>query len=208
MFISDDLAPLALLFAADTSCRKEISEDWCSPVYGKKELSPTFRVTTFAPLPVEFTTMLIPDSEVAAHLGFLHATEAEHRGVAVRALKYSKANAEDHLFFAQKPGNWHLGECASNARFLYCSTDLHKTVSQFVICEGSFFAYNGRRLFDTNLAVKHSEWSRDPSESSVAQAFDANRASEPAPAMKKEAEAPSEVSQYLKAFVSPSQHVQ
>src|SRR2546429_4075471 len=48
-----------------------LSEDWFSPVYGRKEPSPTLRVTTSASLPFEFTTMLIPDLEAAADRGVL-----------------------------------------------------------------------------------------------------------------------------------------
>jgi len=184
MFISDDLALLAVLFAAESSCRMDVLEEWYSPVYGKKELSPTFRVTTFAPLPVEFTTMLIPDPEVATHLGsFRRPTEAEHRGVPVKALQYSTASGEDHFFFADKPGNWHMGKCASNARFLYCSTDSNKTVRQFVICDGSYFAFNGSRLFDTSLPVKQSEWIRGASEQPLSLPLEGAAEHEPAPTM-------------------------
>jgi len=169
LFVSDDLAPLALLFTANCSCKKEISQDWYSPVYGSREQAPTFRLTTRTSLPAEFTTMLIPDSEVAAHMGFLQPIESGHKGVSVRALRYSTARASDHFFFADESGNWQVGMCASDARFLYCSTDSKTTISQFVICGGSYFEWNGRRLFDANLPVKHSEWSRDESERSILQ---------------------------------------
>jgi hypothetical protein len=167
MFISDDLAPLALLFTAETSCLKEISQGSYSPVYGKKESSPVCRVVTRAPLPAELMTMLVPDSEVAAHLGLLRPIESGHKGVPVKAFRYSTANGEDLFFFANASGNWQVGGCASNAKFLYCSTDSNKTVRQFVICGGSYFAFRGRRLFDTNSPVKHSEWSRDAEKPSI-----------------------------------------
>src|SRR5207244_9189309 len=99
--------------------------------------------------------MLIPDLEAAADRGVLRAMQAVHRGVPVKAVRYSAANTEHHLFFAGKPGNWQLGKFASDARFLYCSTDFKQTVSQFVICEGSCFAFEGRLLFGANLPVKH-----------------------------------------------------
>jgi hypothetical protein len=171
MFVSDDLAPLALLFTTNCSCRKEILQDWHSPVYGRREPSPTFRLSTHTALPAEFTTMLIPDSEVAAHLGVLRTIESGHRGVSVKAFRYSTANAEDHWFFANESGGWQVGMWASDAKFLYCSTDSNRAVCQFVICGGSYFELNGRRLFDANLPVKHSEWSQDASERQVMQRF-------------------------------------
>lgn len=172
MFVGDDVVPLALLFTADSSCRKEILQEWYSPVYGKKEASPTFRVTTHAPLPVELTTMLIPHWEVAAHLGLLRVVESGHRGAAVKAFRYSTAITQDHFFFADKTANWQVGPYASNARFLYCSTDANRTVTQFIICGGSYFAFGGRRLFDASLPVNHSEWSRDADKLSTSPQLD------------------------------------
>ncbi|PYT67032.1 MAG: hypothetical protein DMG39_25040 [Acidobacteria bacterium] len=181
MFVSDHLSSLALLFTADSNRSMEISQDWYSPVYGRRELSPTFRVSTRAPLPAEFATLLVPGSETAAHLGLFRSIESGHRGPCVRAFCYSTENTEDHLFFAEKSENWHLGPCASNAKFLYCSTDSKKRVSQFVVCGGSHFAWNGRRLFDTNLPVKHIEWSRNAKEQQVLQPFVPAVSHEPVP---------------------------
>jgi heparinase II/III-like protein len=198
LFVSDDLAPLALLFTANCSCKKEISRDWYSPVYGCKEQAPTFRLTTRTSLPAEFTTMLIPDSEMAAHMGFLRPIESGHKGASVTALRYSTADAEDHLFFANESGNWQVGTCASDARFLYCSTDSKKTVSQFVICGGSYFELNGRRLFNANLPVKHSEWSRDASQRPILQPFDPASRHVPTPKTSEHLEPPSGIRQYLR----------
>jgi len=206
-FTSDELAPFVLLFTADSSCRKEISEDWYSPVYGRKEPSPTFRVTTSAPLPLEFTTMLIPDSEGGAHPGVLRPMEAVHQGGPVKAFRYSTANKEHHLFFAGKPGNWQLEKYASDATFLYCSTDFKNTVSQFVICEGSYFAFEGRLLFDANLPVKHSEWTREGSDDSTSQLFAAAATRhEPVPKRDDDAEMSSKASQELTQILPATAH--
>ena len=197
MFVGDDVTPLALLFTANSSCRKEITQDWYSPVYGKKEPSPTFRVTTYASLPAELMTMLIPHSEVTAHLGLLRPVESGHSGAAVKAFRYSTAIAQDHLFFAEKPGNWQVGPYASNAKFLYCSTEANKTVVQFVICGGSYFAFSGRRLFDASLPVKHSEWSRDADERSTSQTLDLSARQPSNSQASQHFERPSGMRQYL-----------
>jgi hypothetical protein len=197
LFVGDDAVPLALLFNTNSSCRKEISQDWYSPVYGKKEVSPTFRVTTHASLPAELTTMLIPHSEVMAHLGFLRPVESGHTGASVKAFRYSTALAQDLLFFADEPGNWQVGPCASNAKFLYCSIDNHGTVAQFVICGGSYLVFGGRRLFDASLPVKHSEWSRDSSELEVSQPLDLATRQESGTQVGKRFEQSSSVRQYL-----------
>lgn len=197
IFVGDDVVPLALLCTANSSCRKEISQDWYSPVYGKKEVSPTFRMTTHAPLPVELTTMLIPHSEVTAHMGLLCSVESGHRGAPVKAFRYSTAITRDHLFFADKPGNWQVGPYASNARFLYCSTDANRTVTQFVICGGSYFAFGGRRLFDASLPVKRSEWSRNTGEPSTSLPLDLSTRHESSPSDSKHFERPIGMGQYL-----------
>lgn len=197
MFVGDDAAPLALLFAANSSCRKEISQGWYSPVYGKKEVSPTFRVTTYASLPGELATMLIPHSEVTAHLGLLRTVSSGHKGALVKTFRYSTAVAQDYLFFADKPGNWQVGPYASNAKFLYCSTDASRTVTQFVICGGSYFAFNGRRLFDASLPVKHSEWSRDADEPPVSRTLDVVTGHETRPQVNDHFERPAGMKQYL-----------
>jgi Heparinase II/III-like protein/Heparinase II/III N-terminus len=194
MFITDEVAPFVLLFTGNRSSSKEISEDWYSPVYGRREPSPTLRMTTSAPVPVEFTTILIPDSEAATRLGVLRPMEAVHQSVPVKAFRYSTAIEDHHLFFAGESRNWHLGKYASDARFLYCSTDCKQTVSQFVICEGSYFAFDGCVLFDANLPVKHSEWSREGSD--VSKPFAAATRHEPLPKRDDDAE-PSKVSPYL-----------
>ena len=161
MFVSDELASLALLFAANVDCSRVISSGWYSPAYGRKEPSPTLCLSMRAPLPAEFTTMLIPDSEAAAHLGLLRRLESRHQGVPVSAFRYSTANATDSMFFADELGNWQIGPWASDARFLFCSTGTDKVVLQFVICDGSYFEFSGRRIFDADLRVKQHEWSRD-----------------------------------------------
>jgi hypothetical protein len=161
MFVSDRLAPLALLFAEDMNCSRVISTDWYSPAYGRKEPSPTLRLSMLAPLPAEFTTMIIPDSEVTAQLGVLRRLESARQGVPVSAFRYCTANATNYMFFADESGNWRMGPWASDARFLFCSTGSNKVVQQYVICDGSYFELRGHRIFDANSRVKQSEWSRD-----------------------------------------------
>ena len=197
MFVGDDAASLALLFTANSNCRKEISQDWYSPVYGKKEACPTFRMTTYASLPVELTTMLIPHSEVTTQLGLLRPVESAHKDASVQAFRYSTTTAQDHFFFADKPGNWQVGPYVSNATFLYCSTDANRTVTQFVICGGSYFAYGGRRLFDATLPVKHSEWSRDADEPPTSQPLDIPVGHESGLPANDHFERPSSMGQYL-----------
>jgi hypothetical protein len=148
--------------------------------------------------------MLIPDSEAATHLGVLRPLEAVHQGASVKAFRYSTATKEHYLFFAGESRNWHLGEYASDARFLYCSTDCKHTMSQFVICEGSYVAFEGRVLFDSNLPVKHSEWSREESDASKPLA--AATRDEPLPKRDDDAEASSAVSQYLTQVLPAKPH--
>jgi hypothetical protein len=167
VFVSDSLTPLVLLFTASTNYSKEISMAPCSPVYGRKELAPTLCVSSHRALPAEFATILIPNSEATTDLGLLRKLESENIGVPVSAFQYSTAEATDSVFFADESGNWQVGPWASDARFLFCSTDSSNVVQHFVIHEGSYFELLGRRIFDAGVRVKQCEWSRNISGNSI-----------------------------------------
>src|SRR5258708_39259426 len=102
-------------------------------------------------------------------MGVEERSEEGQKCALVRGLRYSTGKARVNFFFADESGNWQVGMCGSDARYLYCSTDSKTTISQFVICSSSYFEWNGRRLFAANLPVKHSEWSRHASERSILQ---------------------------------------
>src|SRR5260370_8152109 len=105
-----------------------IPTDWYSPAYGRKEPSPTLRLSMLAPLPAEFTTMIIPDSEATAQLGVLRRLESARQGVSVSAFRYCTANATNYMFFADESGNWRMGPWANNAQFLFRSTGSNKFI--------------------------------------------------------------------------------
>lgn len=105
--------------------------------------------------------MLIPDPEVAVQLGILRPMECEQSSATLKGFRYSTADADDYMFFNDGEGSWRVGPWASDAKFLFCSTDPKKAVRQFVIYDGSYFDLNACRIFDARISVKHSEWVRD-----------------------------------------------
>src|SRR5258707_4883919 len=73
----NDQSRLALLFTARGNCSQEISQGWCSPIYGRKEPSPALRLNPYTHLPVEFVTLLIPAGESGSSPGVLKTSEAK-----------------------------------------------------------------------------------------------------------------------------------
>ena len=149
-FTGETPGGLALLFAANQSCSQEIFPGWYSPVYGKKQPSPVLRLSARADLPAEFATLLIPVWTNRARPGSFQTVESGHKSAAVRAYRYSVAGLAHYVFFADKAGSWRIGPWASDARFLYFSTNSAGNFRQLVIYQGSYLEISGRRIFTSD----------------------------------------------------------
>ena len=150
-------ASLALQYTASRRCSQQISQGWYSPVYGKKEPAPVFRVGVKAGLPMDFATLLTPIAEASPRPGSLQPFEANHDGAPVRAYQYSIGNSTDYLFFADAGGAWRYGAWASDARFLFCSTSSGNNLNRFVICDGSYMEVCGLQIFTAKAPVTRDE---------------------------------------------------
>jgi hypothetical protein len=78
-------------------------------------------------------------------------------------------SSTDYLFFADEAGSWQVGRWASDARFLFCSTSSRTDLCRFVICDGSYFEMDGRRILTSKVPVVRDEWLNDVQASSLAQ---------------------------------------
>jgi len=157
-FVGHGQTAFTLLHTANHVCSQSISQDWYSPVYGSKERSPILRVRTSGHLPIEFATLLIPVSKANARPGFLHPFESRHKGVPVRAYRYSTANVTHYMLFADESGSWQVGPLVSDARFLFCSTTSGERFRHFVICDGSHLEVNGCQIFSSKVPIAQAEW--------------------------------------------------
>lgn len=155
-FSRNQQTDLALLVASTHDCTQEIEEGWCSPVYGRKEPSPVLRLGVEAPLPVEFATLLVPVSREHTSLGWLWSIGVPDPSV--RAYRYSSGQVTGHLFFASRSMSWHVGEWASDAQFLFCSTAVGDKFSRLVVGDGSYVHFRGQRLLASPVRLKWTEW--------------------------------------------------
>jgi hypothetical protein len=158
-FSIDDKSGLALLFTTNKTCSREITREGFSPVYGRRQLSPVFRVRTDASAPIEIATLLLPMPARDSGPGSLQAFKARHNGAPVRAYLYSVPGTENYFFFADQARRWQMGPWVSDAKFLFCSTTPGGELCQFILSDGSYLDFQGRVLFAGDASVKQAEWS-------------------------------------------------
>jgi hypothetical protein len=158
-FLGKHQTALGLLFGSNSSWSYDVCSDWYSPRYGSKKSAPLVRCNSEAVLPVELTTLLIPISTTAAKLGVLEPVAAEGKGRSVSAYRYAPAGAAEHLFvFANASKSWSLGPWSSDARFLFSKYGRQGRPDCFVLCDGSYLAWNGRRLLVASAALDYAEF--------------------------------------------------
>jgi hypothetical protein len=150
---------LAILFTSSHDFTEEIQEGWYSPVYGRKEPSPVLRFSVQAALPVEFSTVLVPVSREHRSLGASRSIDP--RNACVRAYRYSSAQLTSHLFFANRPGSWQVGEWASDAQFLSCFTAAGEGLSRLALSDGTYVKFRGRLLLVSPVRLNWTEWRSD-----------------------------------------------
>src|SRR5215469_1782297 len=97
-FAADNKTDLALLFSANQNFSQQIVNGWYSPVYGRKELSPTLQISADAQLPAEFVTLLIPVL-VNTTPGLLHGLETGREEISTRAYRFSTDGDTTYVFF-------------------------------------------------------------------------------------------------------------
>jgi hypothetical protein len=158
-FSRNEQVDLALLFASIHDCTQEIREGWRSPAYGKKESSPVLQFSARAALPVEFATLFVPISRERASLGWLWSPGL--KTACVRAYAYSSDQVNGHLFFADQPGSWQIGEWASDARFLCCSATAGEKFSHVAMSDGSYVKFRGQPLLVSPIRLSWTEWRSD-----------------------------------------------
>lgn len=158
-FVADSKADLALLFSANQNYSQQVVNGWYSPVYGRKEPSPTLQISAEAQLPAEFVTLLIP-SPLNTSPGLLHALKAGREELRTQAYRFSTTGNTTYLFFfASAPGRWEVGSWASDARFLFCATEGDDNPRHLVVCDGTFVEAKGRRVFNSAEGPVRGEWS-------------------------------------------------
>jgi hypothetical protein len=160
LLFSDQRGSLALLTAEPHGWSQNVSRNYCSPAYGKRELATVVNFNTVAELPVDFVTLLIADDVTDSK----HPTDRRHlrrvgerSGVPVSAYRYSTSQQEHSFFFAPQTGPWDLGAWASDANFLCCSFDREKGQCMLVLCNGSYARVGGRPILTASQLLSYAE---------------------------------------------------
>src|SRR5262249_41541072 len=161
-FGADRQGELNLPFASGPPLSHEISPDWYSPVYGKKEPAMLLRCTTATVLPVELVSLLVPVSARPAGVGVLKPLAADRGSASARAYQYFADGTTDYFFVcANGSGDWRVGPWSSDAKLLFCASSYQDEPDAFVICDGSYLALNGRRLLASAENLKYAEFYND-----------------------------------------------
>lgn len=148
---------LSLTHAAEQEWSPEIVAGWHSPVYGQREPSPVFRLSTTAQLPVTLGTLLHSEcrpKESSVRLQWFRVPSSRGN---VDGYWFQRNLQTHYILFASAPGIWKAGPCLSDARFVYCSTGPLGDLSHFVLCKGSLLEFRGRRLFSSSVPVSQHE---------------------------------------------------
>jgi len=157
-FAAGNKTDLALLFIANQSYSQQIVNGWYSPVYGRKELSPTLQIRAVRQLPAQFVTLLIP-VPVNTNPGLLRELKPGREETRTQAYRFSTGDTIYLFFFAGAPGRWEVGSWASDARFLFCATREGDRPHHIVICDGTFVEAKGQRVFKSPKGPVRGEWS-------------------------------------------------
>jgi hypothetical protein len=132
---------------------EETGLGWHSPVYGRIEPATTIRISRQAAAPFWLATVfgLDVDNEVAdvdlipvwAEAGLLE------QAVAIRV---ARAASVDHIVIAEpaatsaEPATWRVGEIETDARMLFCRTDLSRQMTRLALVDGSMVRIARRGL--------------------------------------------------------------
>jgi hypothetical protein len=147
---------LELLTAESPGWSQSLSRDYCSPVYGRRELASVVKFSAQVELPAEFATLLIAGDKPSENSGRL-ARADELAAKSVSAYRYSTSEKVHSFFFGLQADPWTSGCWASDADFLYCSWDRERELYTLVLCNGSYVDMRGSRVLTCGKRVSYAE---------------------------------------------------
>ncbi len=152
---------LAIVTPENTVWQRSHSEGWASPVYGKREPRPVLTFSTHAHLPAELVTLLDPVVDQSRGCGGVlrELAGAEHSPANVAAYEY-EVGSELHLFFySTGDQGWRLGDCESDATFLYCKMDRQTAqMSEAIVVGGTRVRWGKQLCTAADGSADHWTW--------------------------------------------------
>jgi hypothetical protein len=137
---------------------ESLRRDYCSPAYGHRELATVVNFGFVGELPKDFATLLIAGESPQSDPGRLvRIGESSREGVC--GYHYSNSQQEHSFFFAHgdRSNGWALGGWASDADFLYWSSDRKREQYMLVLCNGSYADVGGHRVLTCGGRVSYAE---------------------------------------------------
>jgi len=147
---------LCVLSAQDHGWAAEVSEQECSPVYGRKEPHQVLHFGTRCALPTEFTTVLVPLTSAKAEVGQLIEVRESSTEKLVNVYRYRTDQDEHHFLFGlRKP--WTFGPWTGDADFLYWSRALDGSWSNLICCSAAQVDSGGVKIVSSSRPVLRCE---------------------------------------------------
>ncbi len=144
---------LAILLVQDHGWAQEVHKGWWSPVYGEQSPATILSLGASVALPSEFVTLLVPLEEAQSTPGTLTRLQHTDAAAPVRAYRYQTKENEVQFFFARPEQPWKLGPVSSDAEFVCQIRKRDEEEQTLVLCNGSYFELDGKRVFDGGRKV-------------------------------------------------------
>lgn len=162
--VEDDLfwiknGPLgfALIPFRENSWVKTIRNEAWSPTYGRRQLSTVVNFSTFATIPTEFATLLLPTSKVEKHKGALTRTSKEESTPFVSSYVYKSELSFSSFYFSHTKKPWRCGILASDAEFVCWSRTIEEEKTALIFCNGTYIEIDGKTVMRTQNPAQRCE---------------------------------------------------
>lgn len=146
---------LAFLPDSNSEWRADISTDFVSPAYGKKEPAPVLRFSTKMEVPWRCGILLVPRSRQSDIGDFRSLGEPSHPEL--RGYRYQNGESSEFFFFANENSAWTCGAWRSDSRLLYCRFEDHR-LRHTIMVAGTFAEYRGSRFISQPSNSTNVEW--------------------------------------------------
>lgn len=141
---------LRFLVAGASGWSRDLQDEWWSPAYGVRIPAKTIHLRFAGPLPTEYGTLLQAAGSKHTAEGSLQHEFAAESGV--HAYRYVHPQGQCGAVFAPSARSWSLPGWSSDADLL-CYHSSGGGLRSVLLCNGSFVAWQGRRLWSSPTAA-------------------------------------------------------
>jgi hypothetical protein len=147
---------LGLLIDRKSAWTKQIVDGFVSSAYGSKEVAPVVQMRAKVKLPEDCGVLLLPMAK-SSNAGTFASLE-ESSASSVRGYRYQVMQSAEFIFLAPGSGSWACGDCASDAKLLYCKLEDGR-FTHVIMVSGTFGEWRGKRFISRASFTESFEWS-------------------------------------------------